>query len=292
MKLGLVIPTFNRKEKLKECLNSIFNQNFDTSRLTLYICVVNDGSNDGTNEFLDVINDEKLFVVEGDSNWFFTRCVNEGASFLSSFSLDNYMILNDDCILGDGFFNVLLDSVSKLNLNDYLMGPLTLTLSFPTLIQSSGLTKIKFFFKRYYYVDLFSVYDDSGFKGLKPSLLLPGRGMFFSRRIWESVGGFDDKFLQYHSDEDFCLSASKLGFPIFINFDLKIFNDHLSTSSSTSYKSPKLGLVISSMFDPKSRNFFPDRARILWKHHNKALFPFLLCLQYLIIFRSSFRGKK
>jgi glycosyltransferase involved in cell wall biosynthesis len=46
LKVSVVIPTYNRKDLLKECLISLFSQSSDKDNYE--IIVVNDGSNDGT----------------------------------------------------------------------------------------------------------------------------------------------------------------------------------------------------------------------------------------------------
>jgi len=48
--VSVVIPTYNRKDMLKECLESLFNQTYPKDKYE--IIVVNDGSTDGTEEVL------------------------------------------------------------------------------------------------------------------------------------------------------------------------------------------------------------------------------------------------
>ena len=48
--VSVVIPTYNRKDMLKECLDSLFNQTYPKDKYE--IIVVNDGSTDGTEEVL------------------------------------------------------------------------------------------------------------------------------------------------------------------------------------------------------------------------------------------------
>ncbi len=50
MKLTIVIPTYNRKEILKKCLNALFRQTYPKSEYE--IIVVDDGSTDGTEELV------------------------------------------------------------------------------------------------------------------------------------------------------------------------------------------------------------------------------------------------
>lgn len=54
MKLSVIIPTRNRRELLKECLNCLLNQDFPKDDYE--IIVVDDGSSDGTKELLDELS--------------------------------------------------------------------------------------------------------------------------------------------------------------------------------------------------------------------------------------------
>ena len=53
MDISIVIPTYNRKLKLKACLNSLFMQNY--SKEAFEIIVIDDGSADGTKDMLDAL---------------------------------------------------------------------------------------------------------------------------------------------------------------------------------------------------------------------------------------------
>ena len=56
--VSVVIPVYNRKEYLQECIESILNQTYPASE----IIVVNDGSTDDTHEVIELYND-KLTVI-------------------------------------------------------------------------------------------------------------------------------------------------------------------------------------------------------------------------------------
>ena len=48
--VSVVVPTYNRKDALKDCLDSLFNQSYPPE--TYEVIVIDDGSTDGTKEFL------------------------------------------------------------------------------------------------------------------------------------------------------------------------------------------------------------------------------------------------
>lgn len=50
MDISIVVPTYNRKDKLKQCLESVFNQDYPQDKIE--VIVVDDGSSDGTEAML------------------------------------------------------------------------------------------------------------------------------------------------------------------------------------------------------------------------------------------------
>ncbi len=48
--ISIIVPTFNRLKNIKRCLYSIFNQKY--SRTPVQLIIIDDGSTDGTNEYL------------------------------------------------------------------------------------------------------------------------------------------------------------------------------------------------------------------------------------------------
>ena len=61
--VSVIVPTFNRKEKLQLCIESILNQTFEGFELI----VVDDGSTDGTKEMLSQVEDERLFYYQKEN---------------------------------------------------------------------------------------------------------------------------------------------------------------------------------------------------------------------------------
>ena len=60
----VIIPTYNRKEMLAEALDSVLNQ----SQKSLEVLIIDDCSNDGTNEFVKNINDSRVHYFRNEKN--------------------------------------------------------------------------------------------------------------------------------------------------------------------------------------------------------------------------------
>ena len=59
MKFSIVIPTYNRKDVLSRAINSVLAQSFTDWELI----IVDDGSTDGTKDFLEKIQDERIVKI-------------------------------------------------------------------------------------------------------------------------------------------------------------------------------------------------------------------------------------
>lgn len=70
MRFSVIIPTYNREEKLAECLKALFNQDFDKTQYE--ILVVDDGSQDGTQRAL------KRFLKESPVPFYSFFQLNQG----------------------------------------------------------------------------------------------------------------------------------------------------------------------------------------------------------------------
>lgn len=67
---SIVIPVFNRKNRIENAIESILNQEFTNWE----IIIVNDASTDGTKRILDYINHSKIRIVHNEVN--LERCVS------------------------------------------------------------------------------------------------------------------------------------------------------------------------------------------------------------------------
>lgn len=90
-KLSFVVPTKNRVAWIGECLVSMMEQ----TDPDIEIIVVNDGSNDGTKEFLDdwAVKDPRVKVIHNEESIGAGKSRNLGASVASS---DIICVMDDD----------------------------------------------------------------------------------------------------------------------------------------------------------------------------------------------------
>ena len=70
--VSIVIPNYNGKHFLADCLQAVFAQNIENQE----VIVVDNGSTDGSLEYLETFPGVRVIVL--DKNYGFCRAVNEG----------------------------------------------------------------------------------------------------------------------------------------------------------------------------------------------------------------------
>ena len=109
--VSVLLSTYNRLDLLKICLNSILSQNY----CNLDIVIFNDCSNDGTEEYLNGLNDKRLNIFNSQKNivqtyghtkvWLKMLEMSKG-SLIINISDDDYWPFN-------GFLNECVDKFKK-----------------------------------------------------------------------------------------------------------------------------------------------------------------------------------
>lgn len=101
--ISVIIPVYNSKEHLKECIESVVRQSYDK----LEIIIVNDGSTDGSIEILHEICDSRIRVFTQD---------NKGVSAARNFGItessgDYLCFVDSDDVLESDFISKLFHSL-------------------------------------------------------------------------------------------------------------------------------------------------------------------------------------
>ena len=289
-KLAVIIPTFNRKKFITNLIGQI--EGISHANFRLSIIVVVDGSTDGTIEILSSKFPE-VYIVKGTGEWWYTKSINKGLAVAEKLETEYVLTLNDDILLRNDFFEAL-ERASISAPKNSVIGALSLTKTNPEKILSGGIKDIiRWRYKLVPYIPMFTDKKDiKELEGLKPTKVLPGRGLFFPMNISRRIDGFDSKFLQYHSDYDFCLRAKKKGFSLFVSWDLIVYSFIEETGEGTSYLKTSFMTFIKGFFRKQSRINLIDNARFLYRHGIKPLFPLTYLIFILSCFNSHFFKKK
>src|ERR1044071_9943972 len=89
----IIIPVHNRLEATRRCLESLRNQMFTRFQILL----VDDGSTDGTSEFVKE-NYPDVMLLTGDGNLWWTGAINLGIRYalLRGSANDAVLVINND----------------------------------------------------------------------------------------------------------------------------------------------------------------------------------------------------
>ncbi len=110
--IHVIIPVYNRLKKTITCLKSLEKQNIYKD---LRIIIVNDGSNDGTKEYITK-NFPQINIINGDGSLFWGGAINLGIEYAlkKKKTGDWILILNNDIELTPETISRLI-SISEIN---------------------------------------------------------------------------------------------------------------------------------------------------------------------------------
>lgn len=231
--VGIVIATYNKRLELRECLNHIFRSIWTPHK----ICVVDDGSTDGTWEMI-LQEYPDVSRIRGDGNLWWAGATNKGIEFCLRNGCEYILLLNPDTLIRP-------DTISHLIKNSQLYGN-AITASIVVFHDNFNIMwwagskwgPLKSWFPIWYNKYLYK-------RGMKLNKLPEkpyhtdeshGRGVLIPREIFKTIGLYDEiKFPQYGADIDFSFRAKRVGFSIFVvpKAKVKLYTD------STGMRTPK-----------------------------------------------------
>ena len=194
--LSVIIPTWNHSPLLRECLDSLRAQTFDGFE----VLVVDDGS---TEDIARVCTEFSATCLRSEQNLGFARAVNRGIAAARG----NYLfLLNNDMTLAP-------DALAQLHATARATGagmvaPLVCWRDQPGMIYSAG--------------DCIRANgrpESIGFRKPLAGFAMPerifgvsaGAGLY-DRRLFDTVGYLDPRFVAYFEDADLCFRARLAGF--------------------------------------------------------------------------------
>lgn len=105
--ISIILPTYNRIDTLKECINSVLNQHYKHWELI----IVDDSSTKDIENFLDVINDSRIRYHKNNGRKGLPGSRNVGIS-LSSYDL--ILFIEDDTVLDINMLSILVKTYTSL----------------------------------------------------------------------------------------------------------------------------------------------------------------------------------
>lgn len=273
MKLAIIIATFDRFEHLKELLGQINELKLPTD-VKVTIIIIIDNLNYPFNYFVNN-NHFETIIIKGTGNWWWTKSMNEGFKKAIELKQDHILILNDDIFIEKDYLDILLSDYVKLPPNS-ILGSTSISMSTPHRIESAGTKEfIKWRLKFIPYFKGFQLLTDK-FRGVHETYTLSGRGTLIPIAVFKNVGLYDEKLIQYGSDDEFIFRAKLKGIPTYISWNAKIYNNTFLTSKGSVFKQEGITTLLKSFFNKYSVNSLSKNAYLYLKYSYKLLLPFYL----------------
>lgn len=258
-KISVIITTYNRLESLKRALSSVYNQNFEK----LEIIIVNDGSTDGTKEYLDDLRkgmqSKEDFIIIHQPNKGSVYALNEGLRHTRG----KYI-----CILDDD--DKWTDPLKLQKEYDYLEAN-------PDVVVVGTNAKVNLikngFVERVVITNLLLADKEIREKMIITNMVAHSSAMYRASEA-KQVGGYDISFPR-GKDWDLFLKLGKLG--KFANI-------------------PDVCVEIDEKRDVRIK--FPDskaKLRVMWKHRDYPHFLhsfFIECFRFIVFLILSLWGTK
>ena len=205
--ISIIIVNYNTVKEIERCLYSVHSS--QSTAHSLEIIVVDNASTDNSVEIIKTLPQVKL--IHNQKNLGFAKGNNIGARLATG---DFLFFLNPDTQVKKDTISNLLE-FSKKNLNA-IVGPKILNpdgsiqgscYNLPTILGAI----------REYWLGKAGAYEKFAPIDNKPVKVeaIVGAAIFMSKKVFDKIGGFDERYFLYYEDLDFCRRAAKLNIPIY-----------------------------------------------------------------------------
>ena len=220
----IIIPTWNRGPDLVECIKSLKSQTYEN----IDIVVIDNGSEDDT---VNLVKNQysEIQLLELGKNYGASYATNQGFKFALSHNADLIFRLDSDTILAENYLELLVEFLNKEPDAGIVSGRI-FSYYQPEKIIYPGGDYWKWNLSPKYFDQLKNLdIDDISPKEVK---LLPSTGMLITRKTIERLKGFDEDYLVYYEDFDFCLRAVKSKIKLYMIPQARIWHKVFSQKKS------------------------------------------------------------
>ena len=237
MDLSIIIVSYNTKDILYNCLQSIKNSKL---QLNYEVIVVDNASLDGP---LDMIERQfpDVVLIRNQSNNMYAKAANQAMKIAKG---DYFFLLNSDTYIEPGNIEELYNFIDANQPEVACVGPRILNKD--RSFQSEGgphITEIKWILSTAFGVIYWPIPDHIkryllpiGYNRFargecRPVGFVGGCCMLISREAKNTVGMLDEDFYFYHEEIEWCFRAYKEGFSVWVYPDSTVI--HLKGASTT-----------------------------------------------------------
>jgi GT2 family glycosyltransferase len=194
MNVSIIVPNINGRNILEKNLPKLFEAVDNPKNNIMEVILVDDGSWDDSVSFIKRVYKDKIKLITHKKNRGFSAAVNTGVRAAKG---DLLLLINTDVIPSRDFLEPILPHFKNPKV-------------FAVSSHEKGYGSAKGWFENGY----IQLGMNSESEGPVPSFYVSGGSGVFRRKIWNELGGMDEKLLSpfYWEDIDLCYRATKRGY--------------------------------------------------------------------------------
>ena len=276
MKVAVVFPIYNGLSFTKVCLDSLIDSKFEDSKIQLSIVVTDDGSTDGSFEWIKS-HYPQVHVLKGNGNLWWTGGINKAIEYaIEKLETDYIIWWNNDIVADKDYFTNLAHILNSNDTNTIVGSKIYMKYDKNRLWSMGG------------YFDPYvgdkgmigsGEPDGEDFNQVLSVDWLPGMGTITHKSIYNEIGFLDESvFPQYHGDSDYTYSAKLKGYKIIVYPNLKIYND---LSHSGLKHQDSFFKLVQSLFSLKSNYNIKKDMQFYHRHSNSSRAYLILVEKYV-----------
>lgn len=229
----IISSAHNQLEYTKKLLNSLIHQKYSNYK----IIFVDDGSKDGTSEFINKHYFQEVSLIKGDGNLWWTGSIYKGVekALKTAKDADFILTINNDCLVDKNYLTTLVSlAVSHPKT---IIGSLVVDMNDKSTIVDGG---VQIDWAKGQFIKIGSDKINSIFP--KVNFIsnidtLSTKGTLYPVQVFRNIGNFDQLHLpHYISDYEFAIRAKNNGFSLLLSYEAKVYN--VSTNTGFGEKLP------------------------------------------------------
>lgn len=218
MKYSIITVTHNGIEHTTKCLKSVFDFSQDFE-----LIVVDNGSTDGTRSMLQelVTRRDDVQIILNSENSTFSKANNQGLQLATG---DYIVFLNNDTTVCKDWLERMREHMDRVPVKNVgMIGPVSNNTNGRQCVGNQDA----------------EAWHEQNKGRWSHTGILYGWCIMAKRKVIEDIGGFDERFINSHEDNDLCLRAQLAGYKLMIAYDTYIHHTGQGTFTGIGFNAEK-----------------------------------------------------